>query len=807
MRLTLRTLLAYLDREHLKNLLSPEESRALEELGTKIGNNEFASGLVERIHGSLGRPRLGAPKLNGRGIGLDPNTVAEFLDNSLHQDRMQEFEKVCLESDVHLAEVAACHQILSLVLAERPDVSQELREKMYQLPHQAQVVSKGGEASLREPVAVTSEPVSDSSRPAEDAPTRESAPPKESISKRPTIDKKSQIPDYLRASRRSSSWKPILAMAALVLLLLTIGLLAMGNLDGSHPVLGPLLADRASAPPPTSSGDDVLSGTPGTSVPSRPQGEQPSSPTPGDPASATAESSDRRRPEINGDIKGAEESTSDEGRGRNGELSRSENGAPENGLSRRRENGSLLPDRELQTDIDPLDDDIPPALTEPADTASRPVPDRPVPPEPSADPFADLARALGSADEPTSGSADEPTRSQPPPPPRPEGDSAEIEAETLGREVGRFIAAERDHMLARWDTERLAWLRLPPRAVLSSGERLVALPSYRPQIALSSGIHIMLVGPAALEFGTPTAGGTASLQLNEGRALLDTSGVAGSQLELGFPGSGGTVIFESSDAALAVEVRPLTQLGQDPGLAEPTMGCEIHLTNGDLTWRDREGNSVALKSGQMLWLSGTSPAVLHDATSPPSWIDARDLREIDLRASRELAQLVDTTRPISLSLFEQVSHRQVEVSALAIESLTIVEEFEPVLTALRNERYQAYWRSLVAALEAAIRRGPDSATMVRAALATQRLEEAPVFYRLLYGFSGQQLSSGGAQELVNLLESPSMEIRILALENLRRITNRTNLYRPEREPAQQRKPLQDWRNTLNRGEITYRTAE
>src|SRR5438270_8632429 len=97
-RLTLRTLLAYLDDQ-----LEPAE---IKRIGQKVAESDAAQELIARIKQVTRRRRLTTPPDGGAGERFDANIVAAYLDNELPAEQVAELEKLCLESDVHLAEVA-----------------------------------------------------------------------------------------------------------------------------------------------------------------------------------------------------------------------------------------------------------------------------------------------------------------------------------------------------------------------------------------------------------------------------------------------------------------------------------------------------------------------------------------------------------------------------------------------------------------------------------------------------------------------------------------------------------------------------
>ena len=220
MRLTLRTLLAYLD-----DILEPEDA---EQLARKISESEFASELRYRALSSSRKLDLSAPPVDGTGMGSDANTVADYLDNSLPLDQVPEFERVCLESDMSLAEVVSSHRILMMVLGEPAQVAPGLHEKMAGLISPATDTAEESPLEASESVAL----------PITFAEQREAR----------------QQPDYVAAGSRSGLGR-IAIMAILVMLIGLVGLRLVGPFDASHLILGGYLADSSDPSYPSDSSD------------------------------------------------------------------------------------------------------------------------------------------------------------------------------------------------------------------------------------------------------------------------------------------------------------------------------------------------------------------------------------------------------------------------------------------------------------------------------------------------------------------------------------------------------------------------
>ncbi len=697
MRLTLRTMLAYLD-----DILDAADA---DELGEKIEESKFASDLVHRIQNSTRRLRLGAPKTEGKGMGMDANSVAEYLDNTLSADRVPDFEKVCLESDVHLAEVAACHQILTLVLGEPADVEHAIRERIYGVAPGSEKVERpaGGQEAVPHLASVLVAEAKSGRKAAEPDDVQTAAP------------------------NRYLSGRSVGIALGLAFLLALVGLRAMGEFNGNHPLWR--LA-RAGAPQVVPEQAAAEPADEGLEIPSSPV-----EPPTADASTTPAQTDLASRESVPAAIE-------------------SEDTVVNPTVERRDDTGSDVPESERP---------------EPESVSASPPPG-------------------------TSGVT---------PLPATVPDPADTAVST---QLARYLSPQQ--VVARFDRTEEDWLRLQPDAELATGDELVVLPTYRPQLLIQSGVMVTFVGAARFEIG-PEVRGLPEIKLVHGRALLVPASDEGAALSLNFGDREATLRLMDRESAAAVDVRWFLPPGADPETTPAQLAVRVYGLQGQTSWEESGPSQQLISAGELLTVLGSAGAMTQPVSMFPAWTHPTGgVKPIEQRASRRLREYLAADQPIVATLVEhtrQPRQRRVEVRSLANRSLVLFGVYDSLLETLADRGQRSYWADHFAALRFSLTRGSESAAKLQRRVGMAYRAEAAAIFRLLRGYSPDQLAAGAAQELVDLLEHPEMSVRVLAYLNLESITGMTHLFLPFKEPGQDRRgTVSAWRRSLAEGRIVYR---
>lgn len=690
MRLTLRTLLAYLD-----DVLEPSEAQ---QLGEKIQESEFATKLVHRIRDCMRMDKLGAPRLSGRGAGLDANTVAEYLDNTLSSERVVDFEKYCLESEVHLAETACCHQILALLLGEPAEVDPNKRRRIYNLLAEYDARASGAKVSGETPPAaavngakaLSADLVQPASKLAAARPPR-----------------KAEVPDYLRSmSGGASAWWKVAAVLLVAVLLVCVVMMASGplwhsdlkiNVNGAN---GSGSADAGKTPLPLDKAKAVIV--------------------------------DKIDPPFKVAAKA---------------------GDPANDLPHKVD---LSPKKAPQIEV----------------------------------PF-DPPKRVAVAAPPPRVSPENPLRNDEPP----------------AAEPGKIaVLTSLDSILFRLDRKAGHWSRVPSLAALSPGDLLLCPPACHNALGLQGDINVHMVGDTRLELLRSTADQPPTLRLYYGRLLLMPNADPKSPLLLHAGDRQARVTFAKAGARLAIEVRLARQPGSNPETAPSRAVVDlVALGNGSVVWEEAEAKplSIAAPGRHTLGLARGEP----QPEGQLDWIERGEqlssteslaLKYLDEQLRGKAAKNVDEELAV-----EWVAYRQWEVRNLAHRWLISLDRFDAGVAALGNRERKESWPKIVEHLRQALARDQQTAAAVRGALQAARGDKAAGLYRMLWGFSEENLKAGDATQLVDYLEHPDLDYRVLSWWCLSDITGVgfNVFFRPEASPALREQAVKTWKRKLEKGEI------
>lgn len=724
MRLTLRTLLAYLD-----DILEPAQTR---EIGAKVSQSGYASALIDRIREVMRRRRLTAPDLHGPGMGLDPNKVAEYLDNTLTPEAVADVEKVCLDSDMHLAEVAASHQILTLVLGEPVDVPASTRERMYALGPRPKVTgpagSNGQPAAGKTPETVTSAAVVPTPASPADNPFE------------------SGIPDYLRPA---PLWK---RMAPLVagLLIGAIWLAVVWKDFGQRPV-----QDAAQSPASEieSAGDDTPPDTAIASATPQPSGSvmETAMPTAADSAAALAENNPPRS------------------------LNELPNVDPAPPADMPAETPlPLTPVAAADTPRVPATPAVPPETPVPAATSATPV---------TTPPVVVASRTPPPATVPVQ-----------PPAPEPAAPGKSIPAPEILYSSREGLLARKDetgwlvlsHRAAIHPGDRLACPE-PYSALLEvrslgltfelQGGTIVEYLGATEESAIQWAVHrgrvvIQRVGGTdPLACGLILAGEPTQLLLQPGDAL------GGLDLIPGEPSG-----FETP---LAADERFHGGLflikGQGQFISQSGMSGMPENSWLPLSLRDR----------REIEASGNRPPLL----TTPEWLDpARRVPATLKRYAARFEKEIDLDQPLRNSVPIVVMSTIPAISELATRCLAVTEQYEQLVQALSRSEFPESRDAAIAALRQWLPQAPENKDILKAALVMYfPAEHVEPVYRLLWGYSTEDARNQATSRiLVDWLSHDSVVVRELAFLHIYRLTGQKYDYRPINPAPQRRSAVDRW---------------
>jgi hypothetical protein len=226
-----------------------------------------------------------------------------------------------------------------------------------------------------------------------------------------------------------------------------------------------------------------------------------------------------------------------------------------------------------------------------------------------------------------------------------------------------------------------------------------------------------------------------------------------------------------------------------------------------VNWQETAVESVRIEPGQVGGFVDNGPLRLGAVEALPAWTDGKDISDIDQLASPELTRAIVPDREVRLTLQEFTSHRRAELRALSTRCLSYFDNFETFFSpdgVLQDELQRASWKAHFAALQQAIARGKTSAVAVRQSLEKFRGDDAQNLYRMIWGYSPEQLEGGQNLQLIQWLDHEAMDYRVLAYANLDNIAGWTLGYLPHYNQARRKSRIAEWRRRLDAGEIKYK---
>ena len=376
--------------------------------------------------------------------------------------------------------------------------------------------------------------------------------------------------------------------------------------------------------------------------------------------------------------------------------------------------------------------------------------------------------------------------------------------------LGRLMSSEQ---VLLSDGVSGSWTRVAAKQMLIPQE-VLALPTYRAKIALTIGVTLEVLGGSRVELLGSSPSELPGIRVRDGRVVLMPLGKVGSQVRVAFGDRAGTITFNDADAVVALDVGRLRVPGSNPEISPDRIVADLYVATGHIAWQELVDGKFTqptdLAPSQCLSFDAKLTSAPTDVKELPPWIESSPISALDRRASVAIANALPTDRLARVGLMElAVSRPQKEVKWLAWRCLGYVGQFDDVVTALNDPEYKLVWSDYVDMLRSAVARDAETAAAVRATLEKQYPQQAMVMYRMLWGYTDNDLGKdkkpgmGEDAALVRGLDDELLAVRVLSYWNLKEITGQGAAFQPEQTAARRQQSVRRWRQRLDAKEIRY----
>ena len=357
-----------------------------------------------------------------------------------------------------------------------------------------------------------------------------------------------------------------------------------------------------------------------------------------------------------------------------------------------------------------------------------------------------------------------------------------------------------------------AWTVVDAQAQLLENSTVRVLSGSQAVFRLDNSLTLNAVGPASFSFGKYDRASGADLIVLEFGQIQVTTELGDVDWLLKIDSDVYRVTMIAAQSVVEAQANNYFPPGTDPRESPAVRTRAIRSVTG----RSR------LQSGESAWDLTEGTALIQSQSDLPEWaipvqhgtFEANETAESTIRYVERVGSVVDSdTRKwtesntdIPAELINLKNDSRQEVRLAAMTWLAETGQFEFVVDFFGDEDNKSNWRTFLQAIRSTIQAEPACAELLFEGLAVAGAVDQSRWYKLILGYSPDELENGGDAQLVETLGDNSLGIRALAIENLREITGGiTYGYLPTRNKTERNRTIKkQWEPMLDKKQIRYK---